>query len=72
MYMEVRDGMKKFYYIALKNGKTSEGIIRSESIDSARRELAQQGMEEVNVAILRSDSVDFIDLNDNLEGSASC
>ncbi len=62
--------MKKFYYIALKDGRTSEGIIRSKSMDSARRELMEQGMEEINLAILRSDNVEFLDLNsDQLGGS---
>lgn len=63
--------MKKFYYIALREGKTCEGIIRSESIDSARQELMRQGMEEVNVAILRSDNIDFLDLGDQMEQSAT-
>jgi len=55
--------MKKFYYIALKSGKTCEGIIRHETIDSARRQLTSQGMEKINMALLRSDDVDFLDLD---------
>jgi hypothetical protein len=55
--------MKKFYYIALKNGKTCEGIIRRESIDLARQQLISQGMEEINLAVLRSDDLDFLDLD---------
>ena len=65
------DHLKKFYYIALNRGKTCEGIIRSESIDLARQELSRQGMEEINVAILRSDSVDFLDLGDHIGQSAN-
>ncbi|GAB4338569.1 MAG: hypothetical protein Kow0099_12770 [Candidatus Abyssubacteria bacterium] len=59
--------MKKFYYIALRDGEISEGIIRSESIDTARRELEREGMEEVNLAILRSDNLDFLDLEEQAE-----
>jgi hypothetical protein len=55
--------MKKFYYIAFKNGKTCEGIIRGESIDSARQQLINQEMEEINMAVLRSDNLDFLDLD---------
>ena len=55
-------GMKKLYYIALKNGETCEGIIRSASVDLARHELTRQGMEHINIAILRSDDLDFLDL----------
>ena len=63
--------MKKFFYIALKQGKTCEGIIRSHSIDSARQELTKEGMENINLAILRSDDVDFLDLGDEIEECAS-
>jgi hypothetical protein len=55
--------MKKFYYIALKKEKTCEGIIRGESIDLARQQLMSQGMEEINMAVLRSDELDFPDLD---------
>ena len=54
--------MKKFYYIAIKDGRPCEGIVRSGSIDEARRELDEQGMMDINLAILRSDTVDFLDL----------
>lgn len=63
--------MKKFYYIALRNGQTCEGIVRSESIDSARGELLRKGLEEINLAILRSDSADFIDLENPTEEGVS-
>ena len=63
--------MKKFYYIALNHGKTCEGIIRSESIDSARQELIRRGLEEINVAILRSENIDFLDLGDQMEQGAT-
>lgn len=63
--------MKKFFYIALKQGRTCEGIIRSQSIDSARLELSREGMENINLAILRSDDVDFLDLGDQIEECAS-
>ena len=55
--------MKKFYYIALKGGTTREGVVRSESIDSARHELMQQELEKIHIAILRSDDLDFLDLD---------
>ena len=55
-------GLKRFYYIAVKGGRSCEGIWRSESIDSARNELQEQGLEEVNLAMLRSDNLDFLDL----------
>ncbi len=63
--------MKKFYFIALKEGKTCEGIIRGESLDSARRKLAQEGLEDINLAILRSDELDFLDLDDHVEECAN-
>ena len=64
--------MKRFYYIALRGGRSCEGIWRSESIDSARSELQDQGMEEINLALLRSDNLDFIDLEAQTGESASC
>jgi len=69
--LEVRNQVKKFYYIALNHGKTCEGIIRSESIDSARQELMRRGLEEINVAILRSENMDFLDLGDQMEQGAT-
>lgn len=62
--------MKRFYYIALKSEQSCEGIWRSESIDAARSELEAQGMEEINIALLRSDNVDFIDLESSSRESA--
>lgn len=64
--------MKRFYYIALRDGRSCEGIWRSESIDAARCELEQQGMEEINFALLRSDNLDFLDLESPTGESASC
>ena len=64
--------MKRFYYIALRNGRSCEGIWRSESIDTARRELEEQKMEEINIALLRSDNLDFIDFETPQGESASC
>jgi hypothetical protein len=63
--------MRKFYYIAIKDGKTCEGIWRSESIDSAKLELVEKGMEEINLALLRSDAVNFIEIDDLPQESAS-
>jgi type II secretory pathway component PulF len=63
--------MKKFYYIAFKEGRTREGVIRAESIDAAREKLKQDGMEDINLAILRSDDIDFLDLDDRLEECAN-
>jgi len=63
--------VNKFYYIALKGENTCEGIIRSRSIDTARQELQREGMEEINLALLRSDSTDFLDLENPAEESAT-
>jgi hypothetical protein len=63
--------VKRFYYIGIKGGKSCEGICRSESIDSARQKLSEEGMEEINLAILRSDTVDFLDLETPSEESTS-
>lgn len=59
--------MGKFYYIALKNGRTCEGIIRSESIDSARTQLTREEMDQIHIAVLRSDPLDFLDLEPGTE-----
>lgn len=63
--------MKKFYYIALSEGRTREGVVRAESIDSARHKLVGQGMQDINLAILRSDEIDFLDLDDQVEECAN-
>jgi len=62
--------LKKFYYIALKDGHSCEGICRSATIDTARKELSEAGMEEINLAVLRSDNADFLDLENSVEESA--
>jgi hypothetical protein len=67
---EVTRRVKKFYYIALKGGESCEGICRCESIDEARKQLEEDGMEEINIAILRSDNMDFIDLENSAQGIA--
>ena len=59
--------MKKFYYIAIKDGKSCEGICRCESIDAARQQLEKDGMEDINIAILRSDNMDFIELENSAQ-----
>lgn len=64
--------LKRFYYIALKDERSCEGIWRSENIDTARNELENQGMEEINLALLRSDSLDFLDIEASAEEEASC
>lgn len=61
--------MKKFYYIAIKEGESCEGVCRSETIDEARDKLERKGMEEINLAILRSDNMDFIDLDNTFQES---
>jgi hypothetical protein len=63
--------MNKFYYIALKEGKTCEGIIRAESIDLARLKLIRDGLEEINLGILISDQMDFLDMDDHKEECAN-
>jgi len=64
--------LKRFYYIAIRGGRSCEGIWRSESIDSARSELQKQGMEEINLALLRSDNLDFLDFETQAGEGASC
>ena len=64
--------MKRFYYIALKGERSCEGIWRSEDIDTARSELESQGMEEINLALLRSDTLDFLDIETSTEEGVSC
>ena len=51
--------MKKFYYTAFREAEEHEGIIRAESIDSARKKLIQKGYEEVTLDILSSSDADL-------------
>jgi hypothetical protein len=64
--------LKRFYYIALKDEQSCEGIWRSDTIDTARSELKEQGMEEINLALLRSDTLDFLDIESSAEEEANC
>jgi hypothetical protein len=59
--------VKKFYYIGVKDGKSFEGVCRHESIDVARRKLEEEGVEDINLAILKSDNIDFIDLDSSAQ-----
>ena len=50
--------MKRFHYSVVRNGEDCEGIIRSESIDSARQKLEEEGCEYITLTILSSLDVD--------------
>ena len=51
--------MKRFYYSAIRGSKECEGIIRAESIDSAKKVLIEEGYEEITLGILSSPAVDL-------------
>ncbi len=51
--------MKRFYYSAIREGKECDGIIRAESIDSAKKKLLEEGCEEITLGVLSSPPVDF-------------
>jgi hypothetical protein len=54
--------MKRFYYSAFRDTEECDGIIRAESIDTAREKLIHQGYEEITLEILTSS-------DDNLDSS---
>jgi len=56
--------MKRFFYSAFRGTEPFEGIVRAESIDSAREQLLRKGYEEISLSILSS--ADF-DVDGNLE-----
>lgn len=51
--------MKRFFYTAFREAEEHEGIIKAESIDSARAKLIQKGYEEVTLDILSSSDSDL-------------
>ena len=51
--------MKRFYYSAIREGKECDGIVRAESIDSAKKKLFEEGCEEITLSVLSSPPVDF-------------
>ena len=51
--------MKRFYYSAIRGSKECEGIIRAESIDSAKKSLIEEGYEEITLGILSSPAADL-------------
>lgn len=51
--------MKRFYYSAMLNMEDRDGIIRAESIDSARKKLIRDGFEEISISILSSSEADL-------------
>ncbi len=51
--------MKRFYYSAVRNNKECEGIIRADSIDSAKSKLLEDGYEEITLSILSSLPANF-------------
>lgn len=53
------DAVKRFYYSAIRNQKECEGVIRADSIDSAKRKLLEEGYEEITLSILSSLPLDF-------------
>ena len=54
-------GMQRFYYTAIRDLCECDGIIRAESIDSAKERLFQQGFEEVTLSILSSSDIEIDD-----------
>ena len=57
----MREGMpvRRFYYSAIRDGKERDGVIRAESIDSAREQLISEGYEEISLSILSSIAPDI-------------
>ena len=51
--------MKRFYYSAIRDGKECDGIIRAESLDSARKRLLGEGYEEITLSVLSSVAPDI-------------
>ena len=46
--------MRRFYYSAIRDGKECDGIVRANSIDSAREQLIRDGYEEITLSMLSS------------------
>ena len=58
--------MKRFFYSAFRDTEECEGIIRAESIDSARGILMKEGYEEITLDLLSSSDVNLdSDLEEN-------
>jgi hypothetical protein len=51
--------VKRFHYSALQNDEACEGIVRAESIDSARAQLVREGYEEITLSLLSSLDYEF-------------
>ena len=51
--------MKRFYYTAIRDGKECDGIVRAESIDSAKKQLLKEGYEEITLSMLSSVAPDI-------------
>ena len=51
--------MRRFHYSALQNEEACEGIVRAESIDSAREQLVRDGYEAITLSLLSSLDYDF-------------
>jgi len=51
--------MRRFYYSAIRDGKECDGIIRAESLDSARERLLREGYEEITLSMLSSVAPDI-------------
>ena len=62
--------MKRFHYSALLNDEACEGIVRAESIDSAKEKLIREGYEEITLSLLSSLDYDF-DGDDLAQGEDS-
>lgn len=60
--------MKRFYYSAFRDMEEFEGIIKAESIDSARKQLMQEGYEEITLTILSPSDVDLDDDPEETDG----
>jgi hypothetical protein len=62
--------VNRFYYSALRKGEECDGIVRADSLDSAREKLSEEGYEEITLNVLSSVPVDP-DLQSPLEDDAS-
>lgn len=51
--------MKRFHYTAFLKEKACEGIVRAQSIDSAKEQLVREGYEEIILSLLSSLDYDF-------------
>lgn len=56
---ESGEKVKRFYYTAFRKGQECEGIVRADSLDSAKEKLLREGYEEVTLSMLSSFAADL-------------